>query len=89
MRTVQLDDLMRAKLGDLEDEIALVDANGQIVACVVPPGHREMLYRLAANLFAGDEPVDGLQAYREGRCRTTAEVLARLSALAASEKVGA
>ena len=47
MRKITLDADLAAKLGDLTGEIALCDAAGNVVACVVPPGHREMLYRLA------------------------------------------
>jgi predicted transcriptional regulator len=83
MRTITLDDDLRAKLGDLTDEIALCDATGNVVACVVPPGHRDMLYRLAAARFEDAEPVDGLREYKAGRCKTTAEVLTHLHSLEA------
>jgi hypothetical protein len=78
MRKITLDDDLRAKLGDLNDEIALCDAAGNVVACVVPPGHREMLYDLAAALF-DDEELE--RAEREEGGKTTAEVLAHLRSL--------
>lgn len=86
MRKITLDDDLRAKLGDLSDEIALCDADGNVLACVVPPDHREMMYDLATALFHDAEPVDGLRAYKDGRCKTTAEVLARLKSLERREK---
>ena len=86
MRKLTLDDDLKARLGDLNDEIALCDADGNVVACVVPPGHREMLYVMAAALFDDAEPVDGLQEYKAGRFKTTAEVLARLKSLEPQER---
>jgi hypothetical protein len=78
MRKVSIDDDLKAKLGDLADEIALCDANGDVVACVMPPGHREMLYRLAADLFS-DEELE--QAEQEEGGMTTAQILAHLESL--------
>jgi hypothetical protein len=78
MRTITLDADLTAKLGDLKDEIALVDTAGNIVACVVPPGHREMLYDMASALF-DDEELN--RAEREEGGKTTAEVLAHLRSL--------
>jgi predicted transcriptional regulator len=89
MRKITLDDDLLAKLGDLADEIALCDVAGNVVACVVPPGHREMLYDMAAALFADAKPVDGLREYKEGRFKTTAEVLARLKSLERRERQSA
>ena len=89
MWTIALDDDLKAKLGDLTDEIALCDSTGTVIACVVPSGHREMLYDLIAGLFADAEPVDGLREYKEGRCKTTAEVLARLKNLERRERQSA
>ncbi len=81
MRKITLDDDLKTKLGDLNDEIALCDAAGKIVACVVPPGHREMLYRMAADLFDDEEAEQARREYREGGGKTTAEVLAHLAEL--------
>ena len=82
MREVPLDDDLRAKLGDdLSDEIALRDKNGQVVAYVVSPDHREMLYRLAANLIDDHKIEAARQEYRERGGKTTAEVLAGLAEL--------
>jgi hypothetical protein len=78
MRKITLDDDLKAKLGDLADEIALCDAAGNVVACVVPPGHREMLYSLAGDLFS-DEELE--RAEQEDGGMTTAEVLAHLETL--------
>jgi hypothetical protein len=85
MRKITLDADLAAKLGDLTGEIALCDAAGNVVACVVPPGHREMLYDMAAALFDDADPVDAVGEYKAGRCKTTAEVLAHLRELEARE----
>jgi predicted transcriptional regulator len=86
MRKITLNDDLKAKLGDLNDEIALCDAAGNVVACVVPPGHREVLHDMAAALFDDAEPVDGLRQYKAGRFKTTAEVLAHLRSLETREE---
>ena len=78
MRNIRLDDDLKTKLGELDGEINLCDAAGTVVACVVPPGHREMLYRLAADLFS-DEELE--RAEQEDGGMTTAEVLAHLETL--------
>ncbi len=88
MRQLPLPDALKDHVADLLDEIALTDADGRIVAFVISPDQREMMYRLAADLFADEPPVDTLKEYKEGRCKTTAEVLARLRSLDAPEKVG-
>lgn len=81
MRDITLDKDSLMKLGDLSAEVALRDANGKLVAYVVPPGHREMLYRLAANLFTDDEIEGARQEYLERGGKSLAEVLAHLEAL--------
>jgi thymidine kinase len=86
MRTITFDDDLRSKLGDLSGEIALRDADGRVIAYVMAPQYREMMYDMAAALFNDAEPVDSMKAYREGRCVTTAEVLARLRRLEQPEK---
>jgi hypothetical protein len=75
-------------------EIALTDASGQVVAVVVPPGHREMLYDMVNALFENDPGVklsseEVRRAIREGRVATTAEVLDGLKKLDAPEKQSA
>lgn len=86
MRQVPLDDDLRAKLGDLEDEIALIDADGRVLAYVMRPDEREMMYDMAAALLDDAEPVDALREYKAGRFKTSAEVFARLKSLELSKK---
>jgi hypothetical protein len=88
MRQLPLPDALKDHVSDLLDELALTDADGRIVAFVISPDQREMMYRLAFDLFADEPPVDALKAYKEGRYKTTAEVLARLRSLGAPETVG-
>jgi hypothetical protein len=83
-----LPDALKDHVADLLGEIALTDADGRVVAYVISPDQREMMYRLAAELMGDPESVDGLKAYKEGRGKTTAEVLARLRSLDAPETVG-
>jgi hypothetical protein len=75
-------------------EIALTDASGKVVAVVVPPGHREMLYDMVNAMFEGDPGVtlsseEVRRAIREGRVSTTAEVLDAIKKLDAPEKQSA
>jgi hypothetical protein len=78
MRQITLGDDLRAKLGDLSGEIALCDATGTVVAYIMLLGHREMLYRLAADLFDDEELA---RAEREEGGMTTAQVLEHLKSL--------
>jgi|SRR5689334_9429357 hypothetical protein len=87
MRQLPLPDALKDHVADLLDEIALTDADGRVVAFVISPDQREMMYRLAFDLFPEEPTVDALKAYKEGRCKTTAEVLARLHSLGAKEAV--
>jgi hypothetical protein len=86
MRQLPLPDALKGHVGGLLNEIALTDADGRVAAYVISPDQREMMYDLAAALFDDEPPVDGLKAYKEGRCKSTAEVLARLKGLARPEK---
>ena len=81
MRKITLDHDLRAKLGDLSGEVALCDADGNIVAFIMPPGHRDMMYRMAANLFDDEELEAARREYAEHGGKTTAEVLAHLAEL--------
>jgi len=75
-------------------EIALTDASGNVVAVVVPPGHRETLYDMLHALFEGDTGLklsseEVRRAIREGRVSTTAEVLEAIQKPDAPEKQSA
>ncbi len=86
MRKITLDDDLRAKLGDMSEEVALCDAAGNVVAYIMTPGHREALYSLASDLFT-DEELE--RAEREEGGMTTAQVLEHLKSLDATAEQGA
>jgi hypothetical protein len=89
MRQITLDDDLRAKLGDLSDEIALCDADGRVVAYVMAPQYREAMYDMAANLVSDEELRAASREYAEKGGLTTAQVLAHLQSLDHPEKMGA
>jgi hypothetical protein len=62
-----------------------------VVAVVVPPGHREMLYDMVIAQFENDTTsapgkIDVKKAIAEGRVVTTAEAIAYAKRVAAAEK---
>src|SRR4051812_41979218 len=78
MRDVRIESDLKTKLGNLADEIALKDEHGEVVAYVVPPGHRKLLYDLVARLFDDGENPDVAEQLRAGRFKTAEQVLAML-----------
>jgi len=89
MRKITLDDDLRAKLGDLSGEVAVCDAAGNVVAYLVPPDQREMMYDMAAALVSDEELAAASREYAEKGGLTTADVLAHLKGLDRPEKLGA
>jgi hypothetical protein len=76
MRRITLDQSLRAKISDLEEQAEICDENGSIVGYYVPANwHGEMLYAWARDQFTDDE----LQSARQQKGgRSLVEILADL-----------
>jgi len=80
MRQLPLPDALKEHVADFRQEIALIDAEGHVVAYLFAPDQREAFYDMAAALT--DAAAEQAQKNRLSPERT-AEVLSELRALMA------
>jgi hypothetical protein len=82
MNELILDDVTRAKLGELKDQVRVRDSSGQIVGFLLPPAlHRDMLRAWVTSPFSEKEAEQARAEYRQHGGYTTAQALEHLRKL--------
>lgn len=82
MNSILLDADLKAKLGDLQKQVDVVDVDGTPVGCFLPqPTYLRLLYDLARLEVSDEELQEAREDYRKNGGFTTAEILEYLASL--------